>query len=415
MPTGADRSDEELWFKYYRTTGLNTTRARERAKAAVAAYLRSDDYEKDREAAETERAQETMDDFLGVNEWISLMGIDEEWLLDKLQEGKSLDQILAELRRTDAYRKLFPGIVDDKGFRMSEAEYMDRVRSYRDVLKKYGYFNPGQDDPMDYVAWITAGTSAEELDFRFNVYTELQRTGQATIDAFYVYAGIDLSEDDLFRAVVNPQFREEMQSAYDQKVANQKLDYETFIARATEQGLKRAAKTLERMQKLGLLTGEAVSRMMSVDPDFARQMMGALFTGGGPSGETEQLDLSSLEAAFEYAMIGGAAGEQGLTLPTLERIQQLRSAGIDRARAMAGYGQFAQLQGGLAGMAQRSNLADTFDQSMFEEAVFLNTADQARLLRQVTNQEKALGQVSGGFQSRLTDDGRVEQVGRRVS
>jgi len=45
------------------------------------------------------------------------------------------------------------------------------------------------------------------------------------------------------------------------------------------------------------------------------------------------LGLDELTSAVEFAMIGGAASAQGLTLPTAERIAEIRQAGVDRTPA----------------------------------------------------------------------------------
>ena len=160
-------------------------------------------------------------------------------------------------------------------------------------------------------------------------------------DAFYVYAGVRMSDDDLYNYVVNPEFRSSMDNEYNQRAAAANLDYTTWITRATELGLSKVTDRLQSLQREGVVTGDAISKVRNLSPEFARQMADALFHGGNPAGG-DYLGLDELMNAFQYALIGGAAVAQGLSMPTLERVKAFRQAGIDQQKAMQGYSQFTQ-------------------------------------------------------------------------
>jgi len=346
--------------------------------------------------------------------WIEVLGL---WKMveNAIRNDEPWELIYARLQQTDQYKRQFAGMFDNRGQRRfaSEAEYLNELEKYRQVLRTYGAYDPKNDDPLDFVSMITQGITPEQLEQRFRVYKELERSGQDVVDAFYVYAGMNITVDDLYRATVSDEYREKLRSSYNQTVAGQKLDYEKFITRATERGLNRVVSALGRMQKLGMLTGQAVAEIQAIDPNFAREMMGALFTAGGDKA-AKSLSLDELMASFEYALIGSAATESGLAMPTKERIEELRRAGIDRAQALRAYGSFAEKQNALDAMAQRAKLTDSFDQQMFEDAVLLARGDAQRVLQRAMSFERSLGQQQGAFQQRLSDDGRLEQVGRAV-
>ncbi|HEX7099351.1 MAG TPA: hypothetical protein VF377_08910 [Acidimicrobiia bacterium] len=343
--------------------------------------------------------------------WMQILGL-EDFIVNLVREGATTEEILAKVRQTQQYKARFPGLVRADGTRRfaTEAEYLAEEEKYREVLRKYNMWDPNQDSPFDYLAFLDSGISPEQLDQRLTLYRALERGSQDVRDAFYVYAGMRITVDDLFQAVVSPEFRQRMISTYDEAVAKQKLDYETFITRATERGLERVAETLRQMQTLGLVTGAAVSQVMNLDPDFAREMMGALFQTTGP--DTRTLSVDELLAAYEYALIGSAATEAGFELPTRERLEEFRSMGVDRARALRGYRLAALREAGLASMAERFNFGDV-TQVLLERAFVANEAGASADVTRLFQQESALGRTGLGF-NRTLEGNRVVQQGRSL-
>ena len=361
------------------------------------------------ETGEGEQDTGLLDDLRSQYPWLIVIGLD-QFVIDAIRQGADIDEVLARVRQTAQYKARFPGLVRADGTRRfaNEAEYLREEQSYRQILIDFGAYDPNQDSAFDYLGFMDKGITPEQLGRRFQVYRALERGSAELRDAFYVYGGMDVSVDDLYQAVVSPVFRQQMISAYDETIAKQDLNYETYITRATERGLARVVETLRNMQTLGLVTGAAVSQMMAIDPNFAREMMGALFQSGGSGMGTMSID--ELLSSFDYAMIGSAARESGFILPTKERLEEFRSAGVDRARALRGYSQAALLQTGLESFAARFNRG-AIGQEGLEGAFVLGEATAARDVTRLFQQEAALGKTGTGFGQSL-EGGRIIQQGR---
>lgn len=351
------------------------------------------------------------DEILAAFPWLASAGLFS--LLDGLiVEGATPQEIVAQVRNSKQYATAFPGIVDAKTGVMrftSEREYLDRIEDYRTVLRTWGRYDPANDNPFQYVDFIEQGIDPNTLNQRFEVYDQLEAGSEETRAAFYVYAGLNVTVDDLYQAVVSPQFRQELMDKYDQSVASQPLDYAVWIQRAAQFGMSELSKKLKGFQKAGLLTGQVVSSLLATNPEFAQQMMGALFTGGEAAPSTGTLALSDLMKAFEYAMIAGAASEVGLQMPTKERLEQFRQAGVQRRQALQVYGQFGSRSSFYKGAGARAGI--DFGQEAFEDALFLGRGTE---LAQLTSAEQALGRAGGGFALAQDRSGRVVQVGRSV-
>lgn len=347
----------------------------------------------------------------GYYPWLELIGL-MDFVVAEVRAGSTVDEILAKARQTPQYRARFPGMVRGDGVRRfpTEADYLREEEAYRSVLREFGAWDPDQDSPLGYLAFMDRGIAPEELRRRLAYYRALERSARDIQDAFYVYAGLQVTVDDLYQAVVSPEFRQQMINRYDEAVAKTPLDYELWITRATDRGLVRAVESLRAMQTLGLATGEAVSRLLAVDPGFAREMMGALFTAS-VSG-TRTLTLDELLSAFDYAMVGSAASEAGFELPSRERVNQFIQAGVDRARAVRGYSEAALRKAGLASMTERHR-GPELSQSFLEDAFVSGLPSAQSLVSGLFAQERALGQTGIGF-SRGLEGERVVQQGRRL-
>jgi hypothetical protein len=342
--------------------------------------------------------------------WIGQLGISFEQIRDWVVDGLSGEAIVQEIRNSDGWKVRFGGIRRDDGtLRMNEAQYLSREDDYREVLRQFGRDLSDYRDPTTLKAFFDMDISPNELGQRLERWEFIDKTTADIRDSFYVYAGLEVSTDDLYRSVVDPNYGSYLSSEYNRRVAESPLDYQTWITRATEVGLQHVIEKLEDLRQFGMVTDQAIAAVRNVDPEFARQMMGALYTGGGAS-PGEPLDLASLERAFEYAMIGGAASAQGLALPTAERIEAMRQAGIDRQRALQGYALFAQQAGRLAAQAQRVGQTG-FGQDAFEEAVFLQQADAQALMDRARRHEESLGFRTSGPSVTRTETGGIGQQG----
>ncbi len=341
--------------------------------------------------------------------WLIVIGLD-QFVINSIRGGASIQETLAAVRQTSQYKARFPGLIRSDGTRRfpTEADYLREEQAYRQVLIDFGAFDPNQDSAFDYLAFLDQGITPAGLERRFTIYRNLERGSTELRDAFFVYAGMEVSVDDLYQSVVSPEFRQQMISTYDETVAKQDLDYDTYITRATQRGLQRVVETLRNMQTLGLVTGAAVSQMMSIDPNFAREMMGALFQSSGS--DTATMSIDELLSSFDFAMIGSAASQSGFRLPSIERVEEFRIAGVDRARALRGYSQAALLQGGLESFASRFN-RDTIQQFGLESAFVLGEANATRDVTRLFQLESSLGRQGTGFGQSLVG-GRIIQQGR---
>jgi hypothetical protein len=328
-----------------------------------------------------------------------------------IASGAGMDEVVSTIRTTPEWEAVFPGFYRDDGSKRygTEAEYLARVSDYRDVLRAHGSYDPAQDNPYNYVGFMELEVDPNELEQRFQMYEGIKNGSQAVKDAFYVYAGMKVTDDDLYAMVVDPKRALEIENEYNQQTAATPLDYETYITRATEVAQQHLVDQVGYLVKQGLATEAQLQQVVSGQPDVNRQYMDILYTAGAEGGS--YMDLNELVLTFTYAMLGSAASEQGLILPTRERLAKFVEAGVNRSRAMQAYGAYSVAQYGLAGMASRANVQE-IDQSLFEEAMLLNQGDASAALDKALGLEDSLGQAGGGFSTQL-EGKRLTQSGRR--
>lgn len=343
--------------------------------------------------------------------WIDQIGLTPEFFRDLVAEGVNGAEMLARIRQAPQYKARFPGLWrQDGSLRMDEGQYVQQEQAYRQLLRQFGYGDQ-YTTPQSLQGFFDGELDPNELRDRLSTYQNIQDSGQQVKDAFYVYAGLRVSDDDLYQAVVDPAAAQRLQDEYNQRVAASTFDYETWINRATEVGLQRVADTLGALQKNGALTGSAVQAVLRTDPNFARRIMDALYTNAGQPGQT--LDLQDLVSSFEYAAIGAAARNAGFDLPTKERVAQIRAAGVDRARAQSAYLEFAKAGQARVDDAVRRATGGRFSQADFEDASFLGDGAKAAALQNGLAREDAAGQAAGGFNPQMDRRGRLVQPGMR--
>lgn len=343
---------------------------------------------------------------LSLYPWIGEMGISFNQIRDWAIEGLGAEAIVQEVRNTPQWAATFTGLRRADGtLSMNEAQYLNQRSEYKTIFRNAGFDIP--DDPSAYQRLFENEVKPETLNQRTQMYVALQDAGKDEIDAFYVYAGMRVTTDDLFSAMVYGDTS--ILDEYNSTVASSSLDYETWLNRAAEVGLERVVEKLEDLQRWGAVTADAVSQVRNLDPTFAKQMMGVLYNGAT---DDDPLDLAALERAFEYSVIGGAATQAGLRLPDLDRVKAIRAAGIERAQVVQGYSQYALEQGRLSGMAQRAG-ASGFTQKDFEDAVFLQEADAVQLLERSQKLEESLAAPVGYAGHTRTDTGGIGQTGLR--
>jgi hypothetical protein len=97
---------------------------------------------------------------------------------------------------------------------------MAREEDFRTLLRQYGYdVNGRYGSAASLRGFFESGMDPNELQQRLSTYRTVQESSQAMKDAFYVYAGIRVTDDDLYRALVDPSARTSLKKQYSEKVA----------------------------------------------------------------------------------------------------------------------------------------------------------------------------------------------------
>lgn len=360
-------------------------------------------------ATPTEAQRAVYDELRRAFPWLDSLGLDPAWVQNLIATSAGAAEIAAQIRQTQQYKNRFPGLIDQKTGqqRMTEAQYIQREQEYRQLLRQYG--QPVDASPASLVGFFNGEIDPNELRDRLEVYTGVVRSAQPVKDAFYVYAGIRLTDEQLYRAVVDPNgYGNDLAQYFQQETARSPIDYATYVQRATELGLEKVVSKLQELQQQGVSSWEAISKIRQLDPDFARSVMDQIFTGGTP--DAPILSLHEALEAFEFAAIGGAATQAGLEMPTLERLREIRSYGQDRARMIEAYQAYGPNANLYSSAVQRAR-GQMFGQRDFEDAAFLGNADAQRALQSGLASEKAAGMDSGQFSFDRNQSGRFFQTG----
>lgn len=354
-----------------------------------------------------------MDEIEANYPWAIMLGLG-DFVYQLILDDASPAEILAKIRQTSEWKAAFPAFYAEDGSKRfpSEAEYMRTIDDLRGVLKDFGYYDAALESPMNYVGLIENGVDANELGARFETYRQLEAGSQDLRDAFYIYAGLDVKVDDLYSATVDPKALQSLTDLYDDQVARSSLSYETFMTRLSDVALRRLKNGVVKAVDMGIMSPDMIQPVINMDPNVARQWLDVLWAGQG----TDELgngymSIADLQQSFQYAILASAASERGLALPSKERLEAFRQAGITRAQADRTYSTFAAQKAGLAGMAARAQLP-SIDQSMFEQALLLSDGGALSGIRKAQNVESAAGMAQSGYG--LQDEyGRIVQSGRR--
>jgi hypothetical protein len=325
--------------------------------------------------------------------WLDDIGIDPKWFQEVAAEtGGNADAALVRFRQLPQYKARFPALWrQDGSLRMNESQYLATENAYRQLLKQSGIDDSAYKKPADLATLFEAETDPNELNERLTVYRNIRDGSQAVRDAFYVYAGLDVSVDDLFEATIDQRMAAQLSNKYVEQVSSQNFNYETFINRVTEVAGQRAARLISQ-------SGNTVTISQARNnPERTRQILDVLYSTPGVDDDAAPLSLEELLATYEEAILGAAATGAGLDIPTKERISELRLAGVQRAQAQQAYLEFGIRGGSLSAAGQRTGLGE-IDQSRFEEGAFLGSADAVKALQTADAYERAQGARSGSFQ-----------------
>lgn len=333
--------------------------------------------------------------------WLDQIGVDPKWFQQvAVDTFGNPDAALVKFRQLPQYKQRFPGLWrQDGSLRMNESEYLRTEDQYRTILRQAGFDESLYKNPSDLAPFFESEQAPDELNQRVEVYQRVRDASQPVRDAFYVYAGMDVSVDDLFEATVDENMAARLSGEYVQRISSQSFNYETFINRVTEVAGRRAADLVSK-------NGDIIT--VQHDPELTRTVMDLLYTSGVQG--AQPLALDELLAAYEEAVLGATATAAGLSIPTKERIAALREAGIQRAQAQRAYLEFARSGGSLSGGAQRAGLG-AIDQNRFERGVFLGDGSATQALQTGAAYEQAAGVGGGQFRFDQNRYGRLYQRG----
>jgi len=364
-------------------------------------------------------------DWINVNfSWARDLGL-EDMIRDAIENNLDDDVMIAQIRQSPQYLAAFPGITDEQGRMrfLDEADYVDQVRQYRNVLRDAGtigdrlIFDPNTESPLDYAAFMERGISTEELSQRLDTFRNLNNASSGVRAAFKAYANMDVPVEMLYQAVVDPKAATDLVSEYNQNVLDANYSYPEQLANWTDAIREQTLEQLTSLETQGVLPEGAMNRINALSGDEQQALVEALYIGDVTENDP-LLEFDELAEAYQFAVIGGAASEQGLVAPSLERIRAIREAGINRAQALKAYGMYSGQKGLINAMLSRTNVQgqgmSAFTQSDFEEAVFLNQAAETDLLTRARQSEQALGRAGGGFATSMQGN-RLRQTGRSGS
>ena len=375
--------------------------------------------------ATSDQTRNAVYDWINVNfSWARDLGL-EDMIRDAIENNIDDDVMIAQIRQSPQYLAAFPAITDEQGRMrfLDEADYVDQVREYRNVLRDAGsigdrlIFDPNTESALDYAAFMERGISTEELSQRLDTFRNLNNASSGVRAAFKAYANMDVPVEMLYQAVVDPKTATDLIGEYNQNVLDANYSYPEQLANWTDAIREQTLEQLTSLEAQGVLPEGAMNRINALSGDEQQALVEALYIGDVTENDP-LLEFDELAEAYQFAIIGGAASEQGLVAPSLDRVKAIREAGINRAQALKAYGMYSGQKGLINAMLSRTNVQgqgmSAFTQSDFEEAVFLNQAEETDLLTRARQSEQALGRAGGGFATSMQGN-RLRQTGRSGS
>jgi hypothetical protein len=354
-------------------------------------------------------------DVLAANPFLQTLGVPAARLKELVATSSGASELMAKLRMEPAVKKRTQAMYRADGSRRfdTEAELFAWEDQVRDVLRRSGVdVDREYAAPETLIGFAENDLSPDEIRDRLQVWKGVKESGQRAREIFYVYAGLNFTDDDLYEALVDRGRGQELQDSVNAGVAAQLSSpnaWEAWIDRARQAGNARVVDILSKAQQQGSTTAAAVQRVINVDPAFANQIMDSLYNGGNPDAG-DFLDLTAMLDAYEFMAVGAAADGAGLELPTLERLQQIRAAGIERSQAIDSYQQFGLSKDKLNAAVLRAR-GQTFTQADFEDATFFGDLEARREMLAGKANMDAAGAQQGQFSFGRGAGGRFVQSG----
>lgn len=228
----------------------------------------------------------------------------------------NFDRLVSNLRKTDQYKQRFQGMElrRQQGYSaISEIEYLDLEKGYRDVMRRAGLPVGFYDDPGDFANYIANNVSAAEISQRvFDGYVAVRQADpQVRTELERLYG---VTEGELAAFFLDPQRAEPL--------IRQQVTTARVGAAAARQGFDIGRTALERLTALG------------VDEQGGRQIFETL--GAGRELLTS-MDPSEQTLSAEDTAVGLAGGNPDAARRLRQR-QQRRVAEFEGGGSFASQG-----------------------------------------------------------------------------
>lgn len=352
---------------------------------------------------------------LEANPWLRTLGISAARLKELTATSSGSAELMNKLMEEDVVKRRTQAMRKSDGTRRfsTVAELFNWENQVRGVLRQAG-INVDREyaSPQTLIGFAESDLSPDELRDRLAVWKGVKDTGQRAREIFYVYSGLNVSDDDLYEALVDrgkgQQLADTVNAAVGETLSGPNA-WAEWIDRARQAGQARITKVFEEARQSGATYASTIQRVMNIDPAFANQIMDSLYSGGDPGGG-DFLDLTALLDAYEFMAIGAAAEGAGLDLPTKERLAEIRAAGVQRSQAIDAYQQFGLNRDKLNAAVLRAR-GDTFTQTDFEQGQFFGDAEARKELEHAEAYMTSAGRSQGVFAFGRGERGQFVQTG----
>lgn len=354
-------------------------------------------------------------DVLENNPWLQNLGISTARLKELAATSSGTSELMNRLMEEDVVKRRTQAMKRADGTRRfaTVAELFSWEEQVRSVLRQAGVdVDREYAGPETLIGFAESNLAPDEIRDRLQVWKGVKETGQRAREIFYVYSGLNVTDDDLYEALVDRGRSQELQNTVNKAVAAKLSSpnaWAGWIDRARQAGQARLVTIFEQAQRQGATYGATIQRVINVDPTFGNQLMDSLYHGGDPDAGNF-LDLTALLDAYEFMAIGAAAEGAGLDLPTKERLAQIRAAGIERSQAINAYQQFGLDRDKLNAAVQRAR-GQTFTQGDFENATFFGDLNAQRELESGEAYMTSAGRQQGQFSFARGQRGQFVQSG----
>ncbi len=347
------------------------------------------------------------------SQWFSQDPDAEQELRNRFKNGDGTSEIYNYVQTTNWYQQTFPNIRRDNGQRrFTEFEYIDYIDRARGLFRQFGLFNKDMEKNAYFAEWVGGDVSIDELNQRLLIWDQVRQSSASVKDAFAVYAGLKVSDTELYGAAMDPDKRKELVKRYRDASLATKLDSDLFLRRTSDRALVRLSEKIQSLEADGLLTETERNNLANVDPQFIFKLSSVISHQVNEDGNQQLLSLPELQESLQQALFASLAVEGGLRLPTQGEIRDYQNKGIGISQARQGFTAYSshseRLRALLARNSAKQGSASDYLLLRFGGGEGREQSEFTDILRK----ETARGQAVGNFYSGRIDVSSAGQVGR---